>query len=371
MAPRVVVFNNMITPYTNRLYNELASRGLDLAVLSCTQQEADRSWAGSFTPRYITRTVPGVSIPLSRSRHTHVNIGIGRALNALAPDLLFVNGLYPSMLAGAAWARANGKALALTIDGWRETMPDTAYHRLARPWLLRQCDAVVCCSDKGRAYFRGEGVRADDLFVVPLVPAWDPPAVVPAFDDRPFHLLWCARLNDDAKNAIFFENVAIALGRIVPGLKVRVVGSGAAERRMLARLGGAGIDACHDRYLPWQAISDAFLQSRLLLLPSLLEPWGLVCNEALQCGVPCLVSPHVGAGGELVRDRDNGYVCALDEQVWVDAARSLLEHPARWEAMSRQARQSVRRDALADAAARFAAAVDHLLRAPARQEAVQ
>ncbi|NLS69915.1 glycosyltransferase [Bradyrhizobium brasilense] len=371
MAPRVVVFNNMITPYTNRLYNELASRGLDLAVLSCTQQEADRSWAGSFTTRYITRTVPGVSIPLSRSRHTHVNIGVGRALNALAPDLLFVNGLYPSMLAGAAWARANGKALALTIDGWRETMPNTAYHRLARPWLLRQCDAVVCCSDKGRAYFRGEGVRADDLFVVPLVPAWDPPAIVPAFDDRPFHLLWCARLNDDAKNAIFFENVAIALGRIVPGLKVRVVGSGAAERRMLARLGGAGIDVSHDRYLPWQAISDAFLQSRLLLLPSLLEPWGLVCNEALQCGVPCLVSPHVGAGGELVCDRDNGYVCALDEQVWVDAARSLLEHPARWEAMSRQARQSVRRDALADAAARFAAAVDHLLRAPARQEAVQ
>ncbi|MGY4222760.1 glycosyltransferase involved in cell wall biosynthesis [Bradyrhizobium sp. USDA 4503] len=371
MAPRVVVFNNMITPYTNRLYNELASRGLDLAVLSCTQQEADRSWAGSFTPRYITRTVPGVSIPLSRSRHTHVNIGVGRALNALAPDLLFVNGLYPSMLAGAAWARANGKALALTIDGWRETMPNTAYHRLARPWLLRQCDAVVCCSDKGRAYFRGEGVRADDLFVVPLVPAWDPPAIVPAFDDRPFHLLWCARLNDDAKNAIFFENVAIALGRIVPGLKVRVVGSGAAERRMLARLGGAGIDVSHDRYLPWQAISDAFLQSRLLLLPSLLEPWGLVCNEALQCGVPCLVSPHVGAGGELVRDQDNGYVCALDEQVWVDAARGLLEHPAHWEAMSRQARQSVRRDALADAAARFAAAVDHLLRAPARQEAVQ
>ncbi|MCP1834462.1 glycosyltransferase involved in cell wall biosynthesis [Bradyrhizobium sp. USDA 4532] len=371
MAPRVVVFNNMITPYTNRLYNELASRGLDLAVLSCTPQEADRSWAGSFTPRYITRTVPGVSIPLSRSRHTHVNIGVGRALHALAPDLLFVNGLYPSMLAGAAWARANGKALALTIDGWRETMPNTAYHRLARPWLLRQCDAVVCCSDKGRAYFRGEGVRADDLFVVPLVPAWDPPAVVPAFDDRPFHLLWCARLNDGAKNAIFFENVAIALGRIVPGLKVRVVGSGAAERRMLARFGGAGIDVSHDRYLPWQAISDVFLQSRLLLLPSLLEPWGLVCNEALQCGVPCLVSPHVGAGGELVRDHDNGYVCALDEQVWVDAARGLLEHPAHWEAMSRQARQSVRRDALADAAARFAAAVDHLLRAPARQEAVQ
>ncbi|WP_338698627.1 glycosyltransferase family 4 protein [Bradyrhizobium sp. 26S5] len=371
MAPRVVVFNNMITPYTDRLYNELVCRGLDLAVLSCTAQEADRSWAGSFTPRYTTRTVPGISIPLSRSRHTHVNVGIARALKNLAPDLLFVNGLYPSMLAGAAWARANGKPLALTIDGWRETMPNTAYHRLARPWLLRQCDAVVCCSDKGRDYFRGEGVRDADLFVVPLVPAWDPPKTVPDFQERPFHLLWCARINDDAKNAIFFENVAIALGRILPGLKVRVVGSGVAEQRMLARLAAAAIEVRHDAYVPWPSISEVYLQSRLLLLPSLLEPWGLVCNEALQCGVPCLVSPHVGAGGELVRDHDNGLVCALDEPVWVDAARALLEQPARWRMMSRQARQSVRGDALPDAASRFMAAVDHLVDAPARQEAVQ
>ena len=83
------------------------------------------------------------------------------------------------------------------------------------------------------------------------------------------------------------------------------------------------------------------------------------------------MSPHVGAGGELVRDHHNGHVCALDEQIWVYAARGLLEHPARWEAMSRRARQSVRKDALADAAACFTAAVDYLLRAPARQEAVQ
>ncbi|WP_214680310.1 hypothetical protein, partial [Escherichia coli] len=68
-------------------------------------------------------------------------------------------------------------------------------------------------------------MRDDDLFVVPLVSAWGPPEDVPAFDERPFHLLGCARINDDAKYAIFFENVAIALGRTLPGLSVRVVGS--------------------------------------------------------------------------------------------------------------------------------------------------
>src|SRR4051794_29507825 len=120
MSRRVVVFNNMVTPYTNRLYNELVDRDLDLAVLSCTVEERDRAWAGSFGARYPHQTVPGLSFPLSRSRHTHINFGVSRALNAIAPDILFVNGFYPSMLAAAAWAQRNRKILALTIDGWRE-----------------------------------------------------------------------------------------------------------------------------------------------------------------------------------------------------------------------------------------------------------
>lgn len=366
MSRRVVVFNNMVTPYTNRLYNELVDRGLDLAVLSCTVQEPDRAWAGSFGARYPHHTVPGVSFPLSRSRHTHVNFGVGRALKAMAPDILFVNGFYPSMLAAAAWAQTNRKTLALTIDGWRETMPDTLYHRLARAWLLRRCRAVVCCSEKGRAYFRDQGLAEEQLFEVPLIPPWDPPPIVASYTDRPFSLLWCARINDDAKNAVFFENVAIALHRIIPGTRVRVVGTGKAEGRMLARLSASGIDVTYDSYVPWHAIAGVYQESRLLLLPSLLEPWGLVCNEAMQCGVPCIVSPHVGAGGELVKDGENGYVCKLDEKLWISVARSLLEDTDRWRLMSARARYDASEKTLGGSADQFMAAVDRLSQKSAR-----
>lgn len=368
MSRRVVVFNNMITPYTNRLYNELVGRGLDLAVLSCTVQEPDRSWAGSFIAKYEHRTVAGISLPLSRSRHTHVNFGIGRALNAMSPDILFVNGFYPSMLSAAAWARAKHRTLALTIDGWRETMPDTIYHRLARRWLLGLCRAVVCCSEKGRAYFRELGFPNDELFVVPLVPAWDPPTVSAPYDERPFDLLWCARINDGAKNALFFENVVLALRRVLPMLKVRIVGTGAAEARMLGRLAAGGVDVTHDSYLAWDRLAKVYLKSRLLLLPSLLEPWGLVCNEAMQCGVPCLVSPHVGAGGELVKHGENGYILELEEQSWVQVVLELLGDASRWSAMSAEARRSAGATTIELAADRFMAVVERLAETGARRE---
>jgi glycosyltransferase involved in cell wall biosynthesis len=275
------------------------------------------------------------------------------------------------MLFAAAWAHRNRTVLALTIDGWKETMPDTFYHRRARPWLLRGCSAVVCCSEKGKSYFRSQGIREEQLFQVPLVPAWDPPHDVTNYQARPFSLLWCARINDDAKNAVYFENVAIAIHQVRSGTKVRVVGSGVAEKRMLARLSAAGVDVTHDSYIPWHAISDVYLKSRLLLLPSLLEPWGLVCNEAMQCGVPCIVSTHVGAGGELVRHGKTGYVCDLDLALWVDTVRSLLDDRDRWATVSDEARREASKNSVARSADCFVAAVDSLSQASLRKEKLQ
>jgi glycosyltransferase involved in cell wall biosynthesis len=361
MTPHVVVFNNMITPYTNRLYNELVDRGVRLSVLSCTVEEKDRAWAGLIDPKYPHRVVPGISFALTKSRYTHVNFGVGRALSALAPDILFVNGFFPSMLSAAAWAKSHGKKLGLTIDGWRETMPDTVYHRIARPWLIGHCGVIVCCSQKGMAYFRDQGVPEHRIYLAPLVPAWDPPAKLAAYRDRPFSLLWCARINDDAKNAAFFEDVVIALNRKTAGLVVRIIGSGTAEGRMLARFSAEKVNFLHDPHVPWHAMSKVYEQSRLLVLPSLLEPWGLVCNEAMQCGVPCMVSPHVGAAGELVRHGENGYICELDVDRWVATAQGLLEDANRWDTISMRARQSANGITLANTASSFIAAAESLL----------
>jgi len=75
-------------------------------------------------------------------------------------------------------------------------------------------------------------------------------------------------------------------------------------------------------------ISDLQLQSSVLLpgfksyeelpayyafagafvLPSVFEPWGLVVNEAMACGLPVLVSKHCGCAPDLVRESVNGFM---------------------------------------------------------------
>ncbi len=52
---------------------------------------------------------------------------------------------------------------------------------------------------------------------------------------------------------------------------------------------------------------EIFHNSSVLVLPSLEEGFGLVIVQALQCGLPCIVSDRVGAK-DLIRHRENGSI---------------------------------------------------------------
>lgn len=338
----VVEFNNMVTPYTNRLFNSLADGGLRIGVLSCTARERNRQWGAIEQQRYTHRVLRGIELRVAPRRLAHFNLGIWSALSRMKPRLLVLNGFYPSMLAAWGWARWTGTPFALRIDGSAGDMPQSAYHRIIRPMMLRGCRAILTPGIKGRRYFADHGLPGERLFEMPLIPAWDAPAVIPAGQARKTDLLWVAEIDESVKNAGFFVEIVRRLHARRPGLTVRVVGRDRAFG-LARRLEEAGISLRYDVSLPWQGMADVFADARLLFLPSYREAWGLVCDEAMQCGTPCLVSPHVGAADDLVRDGVNGRVLPLDIHGWVTAAEALLDNLARWTAMSERARSDVSR----------------------------
>jgi glycosyltransferase involved in cell wall biosynthesis len=81
-------------------------------------------------------------------------------------------------------------------------------------------------------------------------------------------------------------------------------------------------------------------QVDVLIVPSVSEPWGLVVNEAMACGVPVLCSPAVGAGYDLVNDGATGYRCNTTGQ-YVARVRGLLEDPGLRMAVSGRCRQAI------------------------------
>src|SRR6202043_3652117 len=80
------------------------------------------------------------------------------------------------------------------------------------------------------------------------------------------------------------DELAQQAGRISPGT---VCFPGFAQREDLAAL---------------YALAD------LLVLPTHSDPWGLVVNEAMACGLPIIVTSVAGCSADLVEDGWNGYV---------------------------------------------------------------
>jgi glycosyltransferase involved in cell wall biosynthesis len=57
-----------------------------------------------------------------------------------------------------------------------------------------------------------------------------------------------------------------------------------------------------------------YTASDLLVLPSEFEPWGLVVNEAMVCGVPAVVSDQVGARLDLIAPGTTGEIFPTGNQ---------------------------------------------------------
>jgi glycosyltransferase involved in cell wall biosynthesis len=63
----------------------------------------------------------------------------------------------------------------------------------------------------------------------------------------------------------------------------------------------------------WLDVPKWLAKSRFLILPSFSEPWGLVVNEALVCGIPVIVSERCGCVKDLVVDGETGYIFNPDK----------------------------------------------------------
>lgn len=57
-----------------------------------------------------------------------------------------------------------------------------------------------------------------------------------------------------------------------------------------------------------------FSNNEVFVLPSISEPWGLVVEEALNNGLPVIVSNRVGCAEEIVEHNENGLIFDLDNE---------------------------------------------------------
>jgi glycosyltransferase involved in cell wall biosynthesis len=78
-------------------------------------------------------------------------------------------------------------------------------------------------------------------------------------------------------------------------------------------------------FLNQSELARAYAAADVFTLPSAFaETWGLVANEAMNFGLPLVVSDRVGCGEDLVRNGGNGFVVPHDDPVELASALGAL-----------------------------------------------
>ncbi len=330
----ILIVTGAMAPYTHLLYRALAA-AIDepLHVLTCAKREPTRLWDLPPAEGYIVETLPGLRLHRGTPRNYYFNPAVSRRMRDLAPRLVIVNDFSPTSLIAALAAGRRGIPVGVQTDSELATDPGahSSIRRIMRRAIIKRSAFGIGPSFASLQLLHLYGMASDRLFLAPLTAGWLPSRKALPMEQRPYDILFCGEVEDERKGARFFAGVAEALAARRPGLTVRVVGEGPLRHDLERRFAAAGISARFDGFLQQAALEEVYNSAKVFLFPSRSDPWGIVVNEAVQCGTPVIASPHATASCELVAPARAGVVLPLRQAEWVDAASALLDDPRLWQ----------------------------------------
>ena len=367
---RILFLSSHVIQYSSPLFRRMAQDPrLDLQIAYCTLQGTTPSIDPEFGVEVAWDTPVLDGYPWVHLPNYSPFPGLGRFFGLLNPSVWKVirNGHFDSVILpgyfyGTAWialaaAKWTGIPVFFLTDshGLRSWKAQSSWKLRFKKWLVKRifslASAVMVSSSGGVEYLKSLGFPRDHIFLIPSAvdnewwterasnadrgavrASWKIPAEASV-------TLFCAKLQVWKGPMDLLESFARAN---VPDSYLVFAGDGP-ERSNLERRAGELCVAARTRFLGFvnqSQLPSTYCAADLFVLPSLYEPFGLVVNEAMLCGLPVAVSDRVGAKFDLVRPGENGYVFpAGNVDALTEILRQILPDPKRRARMGAAARR--------------------------------
>ncbi len=357
---RLVILTEIIAPYRIPVFNALAGQpGIDLHVIFLAETNATlRQWR-------VYKDEIGFSyqvLPSWRLRfggiELLVNRGVSAALNKADPDVILCGGYnYAASWSALLWARRRGVRFVL----WSESNRYDARRELRsveflKAYFLRRCDGFVVPGKASFEYLSALGSAESNISIAPN--AVDNDLFASQAELAKLH---AAEFREKLKLPSRF---ILFVGRLVPekgvfdlldayakldsslrsevGLVFAGDGVSRAELAGKAKRISPGM-VCFPGFAQREDLAGLYALADVLVLATHSDPWGLVVNEAMACGLPIIVTNVAGCSASLVENGWNGFVVApKDSEKLSEAIDSVVRQPELRQQMSVRSLERIR-----------------------------
>jgi glycosyltransferase involved in cell wall biosynthesis len=343
---RLALLTEIIAPYRIPVFNALAARDdIDLQVIFLSENDPGlRQWpVYKKEIRFSYEVLPAWRRRVGNYKLL-VNLGVGAALSRARPHAILCGGYnYLASWQAAWWAKSHKLPMLL----WSEsTIHD---HRRGRRGVefmktrfTRLCEGFLAAGKSSRDYLISMGAARERVFIAP-------DAVDVEFYATLAHQARQHQPEVRARQALPSRYFLYA-GRLVPekGVFDLLAAYAKLEESERSQIGlvfaGDGVSRfqLEQRATPIQPgcvrfcgfvhredLAELYALAEALVFPTHSDPWGLVVNEAMACGLPIIATEVAGCVPDLVENAANGFVVpAGNAEELARAMRILLSNPA-------------------------------------------
>jgi glycosyltransferase involved in cell wall biosynthesis len=325
VTQRLVILTEIISPYRIPLFNALARHpGVDLHVIFLAETDPSlRKWRiYKEEIQFSYQVLPSWRKRVGRYNWL-LNRGVGTALSAANPDVILCGGYsYVASWQALVWARIHSIPLFLWSESnLQDFRGGHALVEFVKKEFLSRCSGFVVPGQSAREYLIAQEIKENLIFTAPN-----------AVDNDLFASIGAAARQNASvlrKELNLPDRYFLFVGRFVPekgvfdllsaysklDAQVRrevglvFVGDGVSRRQMEEQ--AASISPGAIRFAVFaqrEQLAAYYGLAEALILPTYTDPWGLVVNEAMACGLPVIVSRVAGCAADLVRDNCNGWL---------------------------------------------------------------
>ena len=334
---RIVLLTNILTPYRsyfyNLLYGEFINRGIDFKVIVTAESEPNRNWMYDDLKTNFTILSKGKVIKLPNNIFIHLNRNFSSLLRDLRPDLIISAGTY---LYPALWSVLfNRKKMGYKVIYWNEShnheYRNYSFIKLKlreniRRLIFKKFDGFFYSGEWSLELIKQYCNKKSKFIFVPNLIDEAKYCEVDKFSLRhKQNIRKKYQIKEDTIVLVCPARLTAVKGQLnflqafkecdnKSNFTILLCGDGDASNEIanliesnnnwnIKLLGYKNQDEIIDLY----SISDFFL------LPSLSDPSPLTCIEALWCGLPLIVSDHVGNAPEALHHNINGFIFSFDK----------------------------------------------------------